>query len=89
MLETVPSLPFVAESISVHPHMTISLELKVEICLGVCGGGGTLGWKLRLKKAMKLGELPRGSDPPAHRPAEWQSRRGTLPWKIGIKKKTK
>lgn len=39
MLETVPSLPFVAESISVHPHMTISLELKVEICLGVCGGG--------------------------------------------------
>lgn len=36
MLETVPSLPFVAESISVHPHMTISLELKEAICLGVC-----------------------------------------------------
>lgn len=69
--------------------MTISLELKEAICLGVCVGGGTLGWKLRLKKAMKLGELPRGSDPPAHQPAEWQSRRGTLPWKIGIKKKTK
>lgn len=55
MLKTVPSLPFVAESISVHPHMTIGLELKEAICLGVCRGGGTLGWKLKAQEAHEAG----------------------------------
>lgn len=55
MLETVPSLPFVAESISVHPHKTISLELKEAICLGVCVGGGDSGLEAEAQEGHEAG----------------------------------